>query len=66
VPFLRAWFSKEILQFSKKMKLRKFEVPGSIVIKEGEPAKKIVIIQSGEFELVKSKLEDVSINMTTG
>ena len=48
------------------MKIEKFEKRGSFVAREGTKCEKIYIMKEGEFEIVKTDLNNVFYNESTG
>lgn len=63
---LKAWSTKELLFFSAYMNLKNIQHPNTIIFEEGRIAENFVIIKSGEFDVVKTKLSHVKMNLISG
>lgn len=62
----KSWSTKELLFFSTYMHIKNIQHPNSIIFEEGRIAENFVIIKSGEFEVVKTKLNHVKMNLISG
>jgi len=66
IPYIRSWINREVAQLKYLMKVEKFEKRGFIVAKEGSTCDKIFIIKDGEFEIVKTDLNNLFYNSAAG
>lgn len=62
IKFLNGWLRKEKENMWYLLKQRKVAQRGTYLLREGEPSKKMIIILSGEVEIVKTNLSQVFFN----
>ena len=65
VPYLRTMYSKEIHKLFLEMSKVEYPRRGQIVIREGEKADQVVIIEKGQFEIVKTDVKGIHFNEET-
>jgi CRP-like cAMP-binding protein len=64
--FLQQWNSRELLNFSFLLENKTIAMPNSNLFEEGHSAEHFAIIKTGEFDLIKTKLNHVFLNTSSG
>ena len=62
IPYVQKWIMREVYALRFLMKVEKFTRRGVIVAKENTTCDKIYIIKDGEFEIIKTDLNNVLYN----
>ena len=57
IDFMRNWSQKEILTFSYLMNLKTFEQPGQVILCEKKICDQVIIVKSGELEIVLQRAD---------
>lgn len=66
VPYIRNWLIKDTNGLLLISHEQKAEVRGKIILREGDPCRKVIIIISGEVEIIKQDLSSIYYNDQTG
>lgn len=66
LSLIKNWTQKEVALLFQQLQVKKYAVPGSLVIEEGQPSQNICIIKEGEFEVFKRKTTNVFMNAESG
>lgn len=56
IELIKNWKNHDLYDLNDKLVSKTFEVPGTVVIQEGKFNDFVVIIQSGQFEVMKQNL----------
>lgn len=66
IEFIRYWTVKEVLSFNYLLKLRIVKAPGYIIINEKTNCSQVVIVQTGELEVVLKNSSNLYMNQNSG
>jgi len=66
LEFIRYWSVKEVLALYYMLTLKTFKLAGQVVVTEREECDKVVIVRSGEFEVILRNPTRVYMNQISG